>query len=112
MDAQVKRFIKAVDRFNEDFKKYADVSGDFQLPYIDGTIDGWSECQLWDYKTAGTTVTFSDCDGFSYEVISEWDCQLDEAKDALKYDKRRLAKAWRIWKSDNPDRELGKDDDE
>lgn len=33
-------------------------------------------------------------------------------EDDLKYQRRRLNKAWRIFKSENPDAELERDDDE
>lgn len=40
--------------------------------------------------------------------LSGW----EELEDDIKYQRRRLNKAWRIFKSENPDAELERDDDE
>lgn len=53
-----------------------------------------------------TAVVYVEDEGEIF--LSGW----EELEDNLKYQRRRLNKAWRIFKSENPDAELERDDDE
>lgn len=100
-----KRLIRTIEKFNRELAEYIKVSGDDELPDIDSTCIGFSPVDY--YEINGDEVT--DCDGNTYDT-TDW-CSLEELKEALKYDRRRLSKAWRIWNSENPDAELEKDDE-
>lgn len=98
-----KRLVRTIEKFNKELAEYIKVSGDDELPDIDCTLIGFSPVDF--YAIDGDEVT--DCDGNKYDT-TDW-CSLEELKEALKYDRRRLSKAWRIWKSENPDWELEHD---
>ena len=35
-----------------------------------------------------------------------------ELEEQLRHDRRRLGKSWRVWKAENPDKEMEKEDNE
>lgn len=109
-DRQTKGLIKAIDKFNADFSAYINASGDSDLPTIDSTIIGYDPAQPYTYQVLKTRIKVTDADGMEYTVTDE--LELDEVKEAIKYDRRRLAKAWRVFRSENPDWELEHDTDE
>lgn len=109
-ERQTKSLIKAIDKFNADLAAYTKASGDSDLPYIDSTLLGYSPAEPYTCQVFKTRVKVTDVDGQPYTITDE--TELDEVKEAIKYDRRRLAKAWRIFKSDNPDWELEHDTDE
>jgi hypothetical protein len=45
-------------------------------------------------------------------VVTGWTDFYDGVKESLAYDRRRLSKGWRVWKSENPDAELERDDED
>ena len=106
-DRQTKSLTKAIEKFNAEFAAYTKASGDSDLPYIDCTVTGYAPADPYTYQVFKTRVKVTDCDGETYTVTDEY--ELDEVKEALKYDRRRLAKAWRVFKSENPDWELEHD---
>lgn len=109
-DRQTKGLIKAIDKFNADFAAYTKASGDSSLPTIDCTLIGYDPAQPYTYQVLKTRVKVTDADGTAYTITDE--LELDEVKEAIKYDRRRLAKAWRVFRSENPDWELEHDTDE
>lgn len=109
-DRQAKGLIKAIDKFNADFAAYTKATGDSDLPTIDSTIIGYDPAQPYTYQVLKTRIKVTDADGMEYTVTDE--LELDEVKEAIKYDRRRLAKAWRVFRSENPDWELEHDTDE
>lgn len=111
---EINRVIKMVERFNADLDAYAAVSGEYELPEIDSTIIGYSVVNKYTYKVSknGTAIKVLDCDGIEFDIPVIESVAYDELKEALKYDRRRLSKAWRVWKSENPDSELEKDEEE
>ena len=92
---------------SSDLEAYFEANGERDLPLIDCTVIGYAPAYLYEVKVNKTSVKVTDCDGMEYTVKTEAD--LDEVKEAIKYDRRRLAKAWRVFKSDNPDWELERD---
>lgn len=109
---QSQSLIKAIEKFNADFAAYTKASGDSDLPSIDGTIIGYDPAQPYTYRIAPALIVrkVTDADGIEYKVTNEK--ELDVVKETLKYDRRRLAKAWRVFKSYNPDWELEHDTEE
>lgn len=107
---QINAITKRIDKFNADFEEFVRVNGESELPTIDSTVIGYDPAQAYTYKVLKTRVIVTDCDGDKYTVTDEFD--LEELNEAIKYDKRRLSKAWRVFKSENPDMELEKDDEE
>ena len=69
--------------------------------------DSGLETEPYTCQVFKTRVKVTDVDGQPYTITDE--TELDEVKEAIKYDRRRLNKAWRIFKSDNPDWELEHD---
>lgn len=122
MTHQIERYIKVVERFNNDLEKYYSESGERELPDIETTIIGFSELEPAEiHRTKNGFV--AEFDGWSYPVTIEtdddgeqyidgWENGYMALKDAIAFNRRRLRKAWRIWKSDNPDAELENDNDE
>lgn len=106
----IKKSIKAIDKFNEELARYVAVSGDSELPIIDCTVVGTEPVQPYKYKVLKTMLKVTDLTGDEIVVRDEYDAE--ELRESLKYDKRRLNKAWRVWKSENPDAELERDTDD
>lgn len=118
---RIERYIAKVEQFNRDLMTYYNESGDNELPEIESTIIGCSgldaavitrtdngfTCDLdgWEYKVEIVT------DEEGEEYITGWEDGYDALKDTIAYERRRLNKAWRVWRSANPDAELEKDDD-
>ena len=109
---QIKSLTKAIDKLNADYAAYVKETEETELPEIDTTCIGWSPVEPYTYKELKTKFKVTDFDSNEYSIEDEWD--LDEVKMSIMYDRRRLKKAWRIWKSENPDWELEHDteDDE
>lgn len=109
MNAQVKKLIKKIRCFNEKLAEYINTSGEKYLPSVDSTVISLDDVDYWTIKEFKTKIKVTDCDGDKYDVANEYDAE--EVEEVLRYDKRRLAKAWRVWKAENPDLELERDDD-
>lgn len=107
---QINSITKTIEKFNADYAAYTAETGETELPNVDCTLIGTEPAEPYTYKVLKTRVKVTDCDGFEYTITDETELQV--VKDSLNYDRRRLNKAWRIWRSDNPDRELERDDDE
>lgn len=124
---KIETYKKKVLKFNEDLEEYYKQDPQRVLPIIDCTIVGHEPFEPYEiqeledeigfrvYTTDGLDMVIriqKDCDG--KEFVYGWDCAdgMDTLEDSIRYDRRRLNKAWRIWKSDNPDLELEKDDEE
>lgn len=108
---QINSLTKAIDRFNANLAAYQNASGETELPYVDCTCCGCSIAKPYYYELfKDNRLNVKDIDGNQYTVTDEEG--LAEVKESLRYDKRRLAKAWRVFKSDNPDWELEHDTDE
>lgn len=112
-----------VAKLNNDLREYFDTCGEMSLPDIECTCIGYSPMGLVDTQdikdeegnvfgfrayidNLETAVVYVEDEGEIF--LSGW----EELEDNLKYQRRRLNKAWRIFKSENPDAELERDDDE
>lgn len=113
----IDRCINKVKQYNERLQKYIDTTGDNELPEIDCTCIGFSVMSPYTWKETENGVIF-DCDGYIIRVEQEyedgdfWLSGVDDLIEGIKYDDRRIRKAWKVFKSENPDKELEKMDDE
>lgn len=108
----IKSLLKRVSDWNEDYMNYVQTTGDTELPSVDTTCFSYYAAKEYIIKVYKTKVVVLDPENNRYELKSEFNgdfCLLDLS---LKYDRRRLSKAWRIWKSDHPDAEELKDTEE
>ena len=110
-------------KLNNDLKEYFDASGEMSLPDIECTCIGYSPMGMIETNDIkdkeGNVVGFRvSVDGLDYNVEyveEDGDIYLtgcEEIEDGLKYQRRRLNKAWRVFKAENPDAELECDDEE
>ena len=108
--SQLRRLAKKIDKFNQKLAEYFETSGEKYLPSVDSTAVSIDPVDYYGYELLKTKIKVTDCDGDKYDVVTDYDA--DQLIEGLRYDNRRLAKAWRIWKSENPDAELERDDEE
>ena len=111
------RIRRKIEKYNKELADYIKMTGDNEVPDIDSTIIGTSPMNPITIKETRTGIAYCD-DGAWGEVrvASEcgeyWLSGEDELDDLLKYNRRRLRKGIRVWKSENPDSELEKDEEE
>ena len=112
-----------VAKLNNDLREYFDTCGEMSLPDIECTCIGYSPMGLVDTQdikdkdgnVSGFRAYVDDLETAVVYVEEEGEIFLSglkELEDDIKYQRRRLNKAWRIFKSENPDAELERDDDE
>ena len=112
-----------VAKLNNDLREYFDTCGEMSLPNIECTCIGYSPMGLVDTQdikdedgnVTGFQATVDDLDYKVEYVEEDGDIYLtgwEELEGDLKYQRRRLNKAWRVFKAENPDAELERDDDE
>ena len=107
MTPYAKKVLKKVQRFNNGLEKYRETTGNSNLPDVYSTICEFIAANTYAITTnpeGHTIVTISDdpYGTFELDLEDEGDCGMIEEN--VDYDLRRLAKAWRIWRSDNPNR--------
>lgn len=106
-----------VMKFNEKLQAYFDLVEDNTLPDVDTTIIGYSPMELIQIEDIenGFVATI-DGEPVTVQYVMEegeiWLTGDDELDDYLKYENRRINKGIRIWKSENPDFEESRDDDD
>lgn len=127
---QLERYRNQVAKFNEELEEFYIKTDDNKLPIIDSTIIGFEELPLaviteigyfdnedkYGFQVEWETETYEVCiiadeDDRNILYVDGWDNWLDGLYETLKYNKRRLKKAIRIWESENPDAELEKEDE-
>jgi len=110
------RIRRKIEKYNKELAAYVEMTGDNNVPDIECTVIGTSPMEEIQIKELPDGLAYSD-DGFWEEIIVASECGMywvsgeDELDDLLKYNRRRLRKGVRVWKSENPDAELEKDDD-
>lgn len=117
IEKAIERSIKKIRRHNEKLAEYVRVTGDNQLPTIDCTVIGFEEVNpiTWQETEQGIVV---DDNGYTirmeqeYEDGEYWLSGVDDLEMSLRYDARQLKKAWRVWRAENPDAELEKEDED
>lgn len=111
------RIRRKIAKFNEDLARYVKTTESNEVPDIDCTIIGTSPMNPIEVKEIRKGISYAD-DGFWQDITIESECGEywlsgeDELDDVLKYNRRRLRKGWRVWHSDNPDKELETDIEE
>lgn len=107
---------RKIEKFNEQLRAYIEMTGDNEVPDIDCSIIGTSPMDYITIQETTNGFIYTD-DGLDYtvEVVSEcgefWLDGEDELDYNLAYNRRRLRKGIRVWKSDNPDYELEREED-
>lgn len=111
------RIRRKIEKYNKELADYVKVTGDNEVPDIDSTIIGTSPMDAIEVKDLPNGIAYAD-DGWWENIIVEsengeyWVSGEDELDDLLRYNRRRLHKGIRVWKSENPDMELEKDEEE
>lgn len=112
-----------VAKLNNDLREYFDTCGEMSLPDIECTCIGYSPMGLVDTQDIkdkdgnmfGFRAYIDDLETAVVYVEEEGEIFLsgwEELEDDIKYQRRRLNKAWRVFKAENPDAELERDDEE
>lgn len=115
------RYKKKVLKFNADLEEYYNVSESRELPIIECSLIGFEPFEPYEIEDTPTGFKVN-ADGIIIEItaieedgeiyIDGWDNGYDSLKDSIAYDRKRLKKAWKIWKSENPDAEIEKLDED
>lgn len=115
------KYRKQVEDFNAEIEAYTKMTGDYDVPEIDSTVIGFSPLVPYEITerangfkvtTDGNVFTVKAvCINGEWEIVG-WHDYLDGLKAQIAYDRRRLKKGIRVWKSENPDAELEKDDED
>ena len=108
---------RKIEKFNKELSAYIEMTGDNQVPDIECTIIGTSPMTPIQVKDLPNGIAYAD-DGWWEEIVIEKECGEywlsgeEELDDLLRYNRRRLRKGIRVWKSANPDAEMEKEDNE
>lgn len=111
------RIRRKIEKYNKELADYIALTESDEVPDIECTIIGTSPMSAIKLKEIAYGLAYRD-DGLWEEITIESECGEywlsgeDELDDLLKYNRRRLRKGIRVWKSENPDAELEKDDEE
>ena len=112
-----KRIRRKIEKYNKELADYVTMTGDNEVPDIECTVIGTSPLEPIKIKELSNGIAYSD-DGFFEEITVHkelgeyWLSGEDELDDLLKYNRRRLRKCILVWKSDNPDKEMERDNDD
>ena len=113
---ELSRCRKKIEKFNKALADYVKMTGDNEVPDIECTVIGTSPMEPIKIKELPNGFAYNN--GGYWElvvVISEdgeyWLAGEYELDDFLSYNRRRVRKGRRVWKSNNPDRELERDED-
>lgn len=117
IEKAIERSIKKIRRHNEKLAEYVRTTGSNELPTIDCTVIGFEEVDpiTWRETEQGIMV---DDNGYTirmeqeYEDGEYWLSGVDDLEMSLRYDARQLKKAWRVWRAENPDAEMEKEDED
>lgn len=112
---------KQLEKFNKDLNEYYTETGETELYEVDTTVIGeTSIIEPFVVREFGYGLRVENGNDVwrlkehNYEGewwIEDWE-GVDGLKGYLQYYRRMLNKSWRIWRSENPDTELEKEDEE
>lgn len=104
---------RMVERFNAELNKYYAETGETELYEIGTTIIGdTSRIEPFEIKEFGYGLRISGNDEVYKLKKDAWSWDYNEVPAVIDYYKRMLKKSWRVWRSENPDAELEKEDEE
>lgn len=111
---KTEQILNKVRAFEADLAKYYEATDGDIVPDIETTIIGGGgiiHYTIDKYDVTRTEKDPHDAKPFidRWPISDPW--SMEECYDQVKYDRRRLRKGWRVFKSENPDLELEKDDD-
>ena len=103
-----------VKAFQRELARYYEATDYQDLLEVDTTIIGWGGNVSYTELKTVSYRTEVERDGHKFEERFRLRSPMDvmDLEEQLKHDRRRLGKSWRVWKSENPDQELEKDDEE
>lgn len=110
------RIRRKIEKYNKELADYVQMTGDNDVPDIDCTIIGTSPMEPIEVKETKNGIAYAD-EGWWEEITIEQECGEywlhgeDELDDLLRYNRRRLRKGVRVFRSEDPDREMEKEDD-
>ena len=110
------RIRRKIEKYNKELADYVKMTESDEVPEIDCTVIGTSPMNPIEVKETANGLAYAD-DGWWEEITVEKECGEywvsgeDELDDLLKYNRRRLRKGIRVWKSENPDAEMEKEDE-
>ena len=102
-----------VARFNDELNEYYEATDNEKIYDIDTTIIG-SGGHI-KYTLFKTVIRRDEYDGrtvFKDTFKLDREFEVEELLYQIRYDRKRLRKSWKVWKSENPDVELEREDDE
>lgn len=111
------RIRRKIEKYNADLAEYVEVTGSDEVPDIDCTVIGTSPMEPIQIKETKDGLAYAD-ENWWEEIRVEkedgeyWLSGEDELNDLLRYNRRRLRKGRRVFGSENPDKELEKDDED
>ena len=100
-------------KFNSELNEYYSATDNAEVLDIETTIIG-SGGHI-KYTLFKTVIRRDEYDGkhlYKDSFKLDRDSDIEELLDQINYDRRRLRKSWKVWKSENPDLEMEKDEDE
>lgn len=103
-----------VKAFQRELARYYEATDYQDLLEVDTTIIGWGGNVSYTVLETIIYRTEVEPDGHIFEDRYRLRSPMDvvELEEQLKHDRRRLGKSWRVWKAENPDMELEKDDND
>lgn len=103
-----------VKAFQRELARYYEATDYQDLLEVDTTIIGWGGNVSYTVLKTVIYRTEIEHDGHKFEERFRLRSPMDvmELEEQLKHDRRRLGKSWRVWKAENPDMELEKDDND
>ncbi len=109
---KTEKIIEKARSFERDLREYYNKTDNCEVPDIETTVIGSGgiiHYEVRDREVVRTEkdsrTSFTD----SWPISDPW--AMEELYDQITYDRRRLRKGWRVWRSENPDLELEKDND-
>ena len=112
---KIKTALKQTHKIQEELQKYYQETENSDIPDIETTIIGGSHInyQITRDDLEGIVIVRTDISGppMNDRFTDKWFIStpyfyLDDLLEQIKYDRRRIKKGYRVWRSDNPDQEM------